>query len=157
MKGKGLFSWIVPMTVGWIAALIYVGVFGGGSQCEGEDISDYDNVYMKEGFSFRSGNSLPVEEGKVLVELKIFDSGEGYIVVGDKRGKLAYFNVRFGVRVNDYSIGGCEEGYRLWYREPGAYSFSWKDGKTVSEPIFDLQLFEPQPEEKDITKEFLGE
>lgn len=66
--------------VGILLAIVVGFLEGRGGESRGEAITEYD--YIVEDFGFKSGNSLPVKEGKVLVELKVFDSGEGYIVEG---------------------------------------------------------------------------
>lgn len=84
-----------------ILLVVLFGVFGfwssGGSGEEGsiteegfvgwdsvcvEDFSDSLLFIVTTDYGFRRGNSMRVEEGKILVELRIFDSGEGYIIGG---------------------------------------------------------------------------
>lgn len=81
-----------------------------------------------------------IKKGKVVAELKIFDTGEGYIKIGDKEGKL--YSMELNFNIENLVIGG--EDYKLIYRT--SY-WIWGDYRNM---IFDL--YKPQDEWKNINE-----
>ncbi len=90
------------------------------------------------------GGCLPINEtDTTFIEIKIFSSGEGYIVMGEKKGKIHKMNIELNIETD--LLGG-----EIFY-------INYKTGDWIWGDYYPMELYitQPQESERDVTDEFI--
>ena len=93
--------------------------------------------------SIRDGCLAVNETDTTFIEIKIFSSGEGYVVMGKKKGKIHKMNIELNIETD--LLGG--EVFHIDYKTS---DWIWGDYYPMQ-----LRITQPQESERDVTDDFI--